>query len=755
MLDSRVRRDLMSEYERLLADPKASRKFLPQGELSRAYATFRREFGPDVLAGLEGQDLLLKMHDRGTASLMYWLEFKNDDELPRVFGSISGGSALKFQLFKRARDGAWITGSPKDQRRIEENEAAALATRQRDLLLQVAGLLESVEDPTSTEPYQAIQAELDQLDYTFFSLAWVHMYLHLCFPTKVDDYHNVDYQRFHLLKSLIPPAEGLGRYLSAPLYMRFANEVGLTVNHLSSLLNAVQGEPSRWYRLRLAQFGISDEQAAEMIALGVLSLGCDDLPDLSDLPSNRSGKDWLKDQVPTKYMEMWRFLNYCSRRDRVLVVGGHSSYLVDVTGPYEFAAGAGSLRHRRSARWYELPDSFDYDEGSLNASPFAEIQNSHTDLILGIEEAARLAPEAKVAPSELPRPETKVEALDGVRGRVQQGLERRRQVILYGPPGTGKTYWATGAARELASRHRFGRSWGGLSDAEREIVWGTSDSLVRFCTFHPAYGYEDFIEGFRPRVSVDKQLIFELVPGVFRRICADAEVNPDHRYYLLIDEINRGDIPRIFGELISLIESDKRGALRAQLPLSGESFSVPKNVYVIGTMNTADRSIALLDSALRRRFGFIELMPDPSALGDATIGSFRLSDLLTLLNERIVSSLGDDGRNLQVGHAYLLLDGEPVSSVRSFATVLDEEIFPLLQEYCYGRLDLLETILGGQLMDTDGSRISPALLELGNEEAFLGALFTAFQELGETATEDGDSDVVDELESDPEAEASE
>lgn len=754
MLDSRVRRDLMSEYERLLGDPKSSREFLSQDELDRAYATFRREFGPDVLAGLEGRELLLKMHDRGTASLMYWLEFKNDDELPKVFGSISGGSALKYQLFKRARDGVWITGSPKDQRRIDEDEAATLATRQRDLLLHVARLLESVADPTSVEQYQAIQTELDQLDYTFFSLAWVHKYLHLCFPTKVDDYHNVDYQRFHLLKCLIPPAEGWGRYPNAPLYMRFADELGLSGNHLSSLLNAVQGAPSRWYRMQLDQFGISDEQAAEMIALGVLSLGCDELPDLSELPSNRGGKDWLKDQLPGKYMEMWRFLNYCARRDRVLVVGSQSRYIVDVTGPYEFAAGAQSLRHRRSGVWYELPESFEYDEDSLSASPFAEIQNSHAALILGIEEAVRRAPEAKALPYAVPRPQAKVEPLDGVKGRVQQGLERRRQVILYGPPGTGKTYWATAAARELASRHRFGRSWSGLSDAEQEIVWGKSDSLVRFCTFHPAYGYEDFIEGFRPRVSDEGQLAFELVPGVFRRTCADAEANPDHRYYLLIDEINRGDIPRIFGELISLIESDKRGALRAQLPLSGESFSVPKNVYVLGTMNTADRSIALLDSALRRRFGFIELMPDPTALGDATIGSFRLADFLSLLNERIVSSLGEDGRNLQVGHAYLLLDGQPVSSVRSFATVLDEEIFPLLQEYCYGRLDLLETILGGQLLDADNSRISTTLLELGNEEAFLSALFAAFQELGETATGDDDSGGVGELEPDAEPEAS-
>jgi len=743
MLDSEMHRFLRTEYERLLSDPGSSAQFMPPEDLDRAYATFRREFGPEVLSGLQGRDLLLKMHDRGTSSLMYWLEFKNDEELPRVFGSISGGSALKFQLFKRARDGAWMTGSPKAQRRIDEGEAAEIAARQRDHLLVAADLLERISDPTSEAQYAELQQALDNLDSGFFSLAWVHKYLHLCFPDKVDDYHNVDYQRFHLLKTLVLPAEGWGRYLNAPLYMRLAGELGLVENHLSSLLNAVQGQPSRWYRLNLEGLGISDAGAQEMIALGVLSMGCDELPDLAELPSNREGKDWLRQQAPSAYMEMWRFVNFCAQRDRVLVSAGANSYLADITGPYEYAAGATAFRHRRSAVWYELPASFELDQASLPANPFGEVQNSNAAAILEIERAARHAPEAHVAIApQTQRTDTKVEPLDGTRGRIQQSLERRRQVILYGPPGTGKTFWATSAARELASRHRYGRSWSGLSAEEREVIWGESDSLVRFCTFHPAYGYEDFIEGYRPMLA-GNQLGFELMPGVFRRICADAEAHPDHRYYLLIDEINRGDIPRIFGELISLIESDKRGSLSAQLPLSGEVFSAPKNVYLIGTMNTADRSIALLDSALRRRFGFIELLPDPRALGDATIGSFRLADFLSLLNERIVEALGEDGRSLQVGHAYLFLDGQPANSVRSFAMVLDEEICPLLQEYCYGRLDLLETILGPQLLDGNNGRISPALLEPGNEEALLAALFAAFQELGETATGEGNSEVAE------------
>ena len=132
-----------------------------------------------------------------------------------------------------------------------------------------------------------------------------------------------------------------------------------------------------------------------------------------------------------------------------------------------------------------------------------------------------------------------------------------------------------------------------LSDPEKGTILGQTgqaSGLVRRCTFHPAYGYEDFIEGYRP-VSTNGQLAFEKRSGIFKAMCEAAQKDPDRPYYLIIDEINRGDIPRIFGELLTLLEKDKRGQL-ILLPLSGDLFQVPDNVYLIGTMNTADRSIA-------------------------------------------------------------------------------------------------------------------------------------------------------------------
>ncbi|GAI57269.1 unnamed protein product, partial [marine sediment metagenome] len=164
------------------------------------------------------------------------------------------------------------------------------------------------------------------------------------------------------------------------------------------------------------------------------------------------------------------------------------------------------------------------------------------------------------------------------------------------------------------------------------------------CCFHPAYGYEDFLEGYRPDSS-GGSMIFNLKDGIFKRICEDAAANSQYNYYMIIDEINRGDIPKIFGELLTVLEKDKRGR-QITLSLSGRTFEVPRNVYIIGTMNTADRSIALLDTALRRRFGFIELMPDISLLSDVNIEGIPLGPWLRELNRRVCEHIGRDSRNL-------------------------------------------------------------------------------------------------------------
>jgi len=295
---------------------------------------------------------------------------------------------------------------------------------------------------------------------------------------------------------------------------------------------------------------------------------------------------------------------------------------------------------------------------------------------------------------------------------IQSVLERKGQVILYGPPGTGKTYWAERAAREMASLDRYGKSFDQLSEEQTSALIGGDSSAVRICCFHPAYGYEDFLEGYRPE-EADGKMSFALRDGIFKRLCKDASANSDAKFYLIIDEINRGDIPRIFGELMTVLEKNKRGK-PIILPVSGEQMRVPENVRVIGTMNTADRSIALLDTALRRRFGFIEMMPDASVLGESVVGGVHLGEWLSGLNRRICDSVGRDARNRQIGHSYLMEAGKPISNLSSFSRVFQDEIIPLLEEYCYEDYSTLEKILGGDVVDVQRQMI--------RDEIFVGSL---------------------------------
>jgi len=219
-----------------------------------------------------------------------------------------------------------------------------------------------------------------------------------------------------------------------------------------------------------------------------------------------------------------------------------------------------------------------------------------------------------------------------------------------------------------------------------------SETLSRyeFVTFHQAYSYEDFVEGIRPELDEDSgELSYSPQDGVFRRICQRAEADPLHRYAIFIDEINRGNMAKIFGELITLIETDKRingdKGMRITLPYSREPFGVPENLDIYGTMNTADRSIALLDTALRRRFRFKELMPDSSKIAgsdgtgnivDEDGNQINLRRLLDAMNHRIRFLLS---RDLMLGHAYLC----PVANLTQLKTIFLNQFIPLLQEYFY------------------------------------------------------------------------
>lgn len=328
--------------------------------------------------------------------------------------------------------------------------------------------------------------------------------------------------------------------------------------------------------------------------------------------------------------------------------------------------------------------------------------------------------------------------------RIEELLGEKKQIILYGPPGTGKTFQAQRLAIEflLSIESTLENDW--------EILYNKlhNEGCLEFITFHPSYGYEEFVEGITVNTEAKSEKILYIRKwGMFKKICTKAlakaineeldsskeqwedqwafiyekyrnkikdkprekiinEIwNVANKFVLIIDEINRGDISKIFGELVTLIENDKRLAqeneIVVQLPYSNDEFGVPPNLHIIGTMNTADRSIALVDIALRRRFGFVEMKPDFDTLMAEHIEKDKEELQKNNVYEYLINSVGavkkinaniirDLGRDKQIGHSFFFKVKDQVELM----TVWQYEILPLLEEYYYCNYDKILAALG-------------------------------------------------------------
>ena len=259
-------------------------------------------------------------------------------------------------------------------------------------------------------------------------------------------------------------------------------------------------------------------------------------------------------------------------------------------------------------------------------------------------------------------------------------LMRKKNVILQGAPGVGKTF----AARRLA--------W--------SIMGEKDDDRIEFVQFHQSYSYEDFIMGYRPESDG-----FELKHGVFYRFCQKAANQPDKPFFFIIDEINRGNMSKIFGELLMLIEADYRGT-KATLAYNGMPFSVPGNLYIIGMMNTADRSLAMIDYALRRRFSFFDMEPGFDSLGFTEYRKGVGSEIVDALIEK-VKELNDEiardkslGKGFRIGHSYFCGKRADEDVDEWCRQIIDFDIVPMLREYWFddeGKVTRWENILHGVL----------------------------------------------------------
>lgn len=649
-----------------------------------------------------------------------WLEFRTPD-----VGSIRGGSAAKLVIYKHKDKPGWHFPRMFDD--VETAWEHLRADFVRLLELGGAGRWEEMDDFETLGWGPAIRGKT------------VHVY----FPDETLPIYSFDHLR-HFMRRLGRPDEEASGY----------RVVETNRNLLATLREVPQLAEWSPKELQLLLYEWADPRSAkrvvkiapgekakfwdECFAGGYICVGWDDVGDLMQFESKdafraRFGElhpyNGHKPSVTRKSNELWT-LRELEPGDLVVANQGTSKVLAvgEVVEPgYAYREDRSEMKHTVAIDWdtrfaRSIPPQKDWALVTVKKVPEALFEQIVSD---------SPAPTPAVVGPPKPRPAFPV---DPFYPEIAASLERKGQVVLYGPPGTGKTYharrfavwWLLKQSGEEDAPYVLGDSplmaarEKNLSEPEAGMGGFGVGRLTRV-TFHPSYTYEDFIEGFRP-VDVGGQggLALRLEDGIFKRVCCAATADPDRPYLLLVDEINRGNVAKILGELLTLLEVDKRG-LTVSLPQSKERFAIPPNVYILGTMNTADRSIKLLDAALRRRFAFIELMPDVEILRGASAGDLALDEFLEELNRRIAHA---EGREKQIGHAYLLTGGDPISEVEDLARCFREDILPLLQEYCYDDYGVLARFIGDALVDAEAQMLAQETV--ADAESLVSALAVEF-----------------------------
>lgn len=403
-------------------------------------------------------------------------------------------------------------------------------------------------------------------------------------------------------------------------------------------------------------------------------LGWDELGDLSKYPTREAMVTYMKEEygVDKEYkndsLATWEFVNEIKEGDVIFAKKGLHTIVGRgiVVGKYQYDETRNEYKNVRSVNWTDIGEwPLDYQQALKTLTDITKYQDYVKRLNAMIEGNTKTIKSQESIKYE---PYTNEDFLEEVymdKDRLemlQRLIRNKKNIILQGAPGVGKTFCAKRLAYTLMGEK--------------------DDNRIEFVQFHQNYSYEDFVMGYKPIEGGS----FELKKGVFYDFCQKAKVDAEKDYFFIIDEINRGNLSKIFGELLMLIEKDYRGDA-VTMAYSDEKFHVPANVHIIGMMNTADRSLAMIDYALRRRFSFVEIAPGFNSDGfikyQKNLNSSKFDKLIKCiadLNEKIRK---DDslGSGFEIGHSYFC-NQESIDD-NWLHSVIEFDIIPMLQEYWF------------------------------------------------------------------------
>jgi 5-methylcytosine-specific restriction protein B len=639
-------------------------QFTYSDEQKNREESLRRQFLERFPASGLG-DLTLEQYSLGLEpmenSFCYWLEFKTKE-----LGSIAGGAAFKFVIFFDREGGQYRFAS-----KYKSKEEAFSTVKSGILELMRLGAEGKFAECENVSPYETMTITRGKI-------------LNMYFPEQFLAVFSPDHLKDFCLQLEVPADYDSQTAMNLAL-LKFKQEHplfgGWTNDKFASFLYEKLPPTVQFWKIAPGENARLWQQCHEG---GFICVGWGEIGDMRQYVDLADFKDKYRELHGSNRQckEMWSFAKELKKGHIIIANNGLQSIVGvgTVTGDYYYDDSRAEYKHCVPVQW-DITTAFPVPESARNitATWFQGTvkrisRQEYSQLVSGQQAGSTNSPKQPIN-TETDEIATSISRYTEICAATfldetffedcERLLKTKKQIIMQGAPGTGKTF----VAEQLAT------------------LWAGDPSRVKVVQFHESYGYEDFVHGIKPRVGADGKTAFTAEPGLFLKFCEAVRQDKANQYVLLIDEINRAKTARVFGELLFLLEYRNK-IVELQC---GESFSIPQNLYIIGTMNTTDKSIALVDYALRRRFAFIDLVPvkngQSSVLGkwmDAKeIGNAAdVEQLYVALNNAVAQK--DEA--LLVGHSYFMQQqaiNEKWFSAELLRFIWDYYIMPLIAEYEY------------------------------------------------------------------------